>query len=148
MILKTILTLSLGNASVERGFSINKNLVDVNMSQQSIIVQRLVKDHMIVNNLTPSTTEISKEMLASVKRSRMRYAEYLEEKGHEKLRDEKQIQKELLQRNINHLEQKIKTLQKKSKVLDEEFVTNMIKAEEKNDINHVVKDNASKQNTA
>ena len=87
-------------------------------------------------------------MLASVKRSRMRYAEYLEEKGHEKLRDEKQIQKELLQRNINHLEQKIKTLQKKSKVLDEEFVTNMIKAEEKNDINHVVKDNASKQNTA
>ena len=87
-------------------------------------------------------------MLASVKRSRMRYAEYLEEKGHEKLRDEKQIQKELLQRNINHLEQKIKTLQKKSKVLDEEFVTNMIKAEEKNDINHVVKDNALKQNTA
>ena len=103
---------------------------------------------MIVNNLTPSTTEISKEMLASVKRSRMRYAEHLEEKGHEKLRDEKQIQKELLQRNINHLEQKIKTLQKKSKVLDEEFVTNMIKAEEKNDINHVVKDNALKQNTA
>ena len=97
MILKTILTLSHGNASVERGFSINKNLVDVNMSQESIIAQRMVKDHMIANNLTPSTTEISKEMLASVKRSRMRYAEHLQEKRQEKLTNEQQIQKELLQ---------------------------------------------------
>ena len=52
MILKTILTLSHGNTSVERGFSINKNLVDVNTSQESIIAQHLVKDHMIANNLT------------------------------------------------------------------------------------------------
>ena len=37
MILKTILTLSHGNASVELGFSINKDLVDFNMSQESII---------------------------------------------------------------------------------------------------------------
>ena len=52
MILKTILTLSHGNTSVERGFSINKNLVDVNMSQESIIAQHLVKDHMVASNLT------------------------------------------------------------------------------------------------
>ena len=37
MILKTILTLCHGNASVECGFSINKNLEDVNMNQESII---------------------------------------------------------------------------------------------------------------
>ena len=51
MILKTILTLSHGNASVELGFSINKDLVDFNMSQESIIAQLLVKDHIIANNL-------------------------------------------------------------------------------------------------
>ena len=43
MILKTILTLSHGNASVEHGFNINKNLVDVNLSQKSIIAQCLVR---------------------------------------------------------------------------------------------------------
>ena len=43
MILKTILTLSHGNASVEHGFSINKNLVDVNLSQKSIIALCLVR---------------------------------------------------------------------------------------------------------
>ena len=51
MILKTILTLSLGNASVERGFNINKTMLDINMSQESIIAQCLVKDHMIADNL-------------------------------------------------------------------------------------------------
>ena len=43
MILKTILTLSHGNALVEHGFNINKNLVDVNLSQKSIIAQCLVR---------------------------------------------------------------------------------------------------------
>ena len=63
MILKAILTLSHRKASVECGFSINKNLVDINMSQESIITKRLVKDHMIANNLTPSTTEISRNVI-------------------------------------------------------------------------------------
>ena len=93
MILKTILTLRQGNASFERRFSIYKNLVDLNMSQESIIAQRLFKDHMIANSLTPSTTEISKEMLASFKRSRIRYAEHLGEKRQGKLKNEQQIQK-------------------------------------------------------
>ena len=42
----------------------------------------------------------------------MRYAEHLQEKRQEKLTNEQQIQKELLQSDINHLEQKIKTLEK------------------------------------
>lgn len=63
MILKAILTLSHRKASVECGFSINKNLVDINMSQESIIAKRLVKDHMTANNLIPSTTEISTNVI-------------------------------------------------------------------------------------
>ena len=50
-------------------------------------------DNMIANNLTPSTTEISKEMLAYVKWSPMRYAKHLEEKRQERLTSEQQIQK-------------------------------------------------------
>ena len=72
---------------------VKSDLVDLNMTQESIIAQRLFKDHMIANSLTPSTTEISKEMLASFKRSRIRYAEYLGEKRQGKLKNEQQIQK-------------------------------------------------------
>ena len=45
LILKIILTLSHTSASVEHGFNINK------MSEESIIPQSLVKDHMIARNL-------------------------------------------------------------------------------------------------
>ena len=88
MILKTILALSHGNATVKHGFSINKNMANVNISQESIVAQCLVKDHIIANNLTLSTTKISKEMLVSVKQLQVKFAEHLEEKRHEQ-----QIQK-------------------------------------------------------
>ena len=39
--------------------------------------------------------------------------------------------RKLLQRDINHLEQKIKNLEKVFKFLDEEFLSNMMKAEGK-----------------
>ena len=65
------------------------------MSQEPIIGQYRVIYHMITNYVICSMTKISKEMLASVKLSRMRYAEYLEENYQEKLTNEHQIQKEL-----------------------------------------------------
>ena len=43
MISKTILALSHGNTSVERGFSINKNPLDLNMSQESILLNVWLK---------------------------------------------------------------------------------------------------------
>ena len=49
------------------------------------------------------------------------------------------FRKELLQRDINHLEQKIKTLEKTFKFLDKEFVSSMMKAERKNDIGNALK---------
>ena len=82
-------------------------------------------------------------MLAYVKWLRVGYAEHWEERRQGKRSNEQQIQKEFRQTNINHLEQKIKTLEKK-KVLDEESVRSMMKAEEKNNINYVVKGNVLK----
>ena len=49
------------------------------------------------------------------------------------------FRKELLQRDINHLEQKIKTLEKTFKFLDKELVSSMMKAEGKNDIGNALK---------
>ena len=43
MISKTIFALSHGNTSVERGFSINKNPLDLNMSQESILLNVWLK---------------------------------------------------------------------------------------------------------
>ena len=49
------------------------------------------------------------------------------------------FRKELFQRDINHLEQKIKTFEKTFKFLDKELFSSMMKAEGKNDIGNALK---------
>ncbi|KAK3788927.1 hypothetical protein RRG08_010176 [Elysia crispata] len=44
-IVKDLLLLSHGQASVERGFSINKECSDVNLSEKSLVARRQIKDH-------------------------------------------------------------------------------------------------------
>ena len=57
-VMKVILTLSHGQASVERGFSINKSVLKVNMTEESIVSKKLVGDHMIANKLEPHAAPI------------------------------------------------------------------------------------------
>ena len=45
-VFKLLLCLSHGQASVERGFGVNSNLLVENMHEDSLIVQRIVHDHM------------------------------------------------------------------------------------------------------
>ena len=58
-----VLTLSHGQASVERGFSQNNNLIQVNMSPDTIISKRIIKDHMLANNLKPYTITIDSSIM-------------------------------------------------------------------------------------
>ena len=44
-VLKIILTLSHGQADVERGFSLNKSSLQTNINENSVVGKRLVKDH-------------------------------------------------------------------------------------------------------
>ena len=41
-IVRVIFVLSHGQASVERGFSVNDSVIDTNMSPESVIFQRLI----------------------------------------------------------------------------------------------------------
>ena len=61
-VIKLLLTLSHGQASVERGFSNNKSILRTNMSAETVISKRLMKDHMLGNGLKPHTIEVSKPM--------------------------------------------------------------------------------------
>ena len=58
LVVALVLTLSHGQASVECGFSQNKNLIQVNMSPDTIISERIIKNHMPANNLKPYTITI------------------------------------------------------------------------------------------
>ena len=66
-IIKMILVLSHGNAEVERGFSINKNLIRDNLSEESLIAQRLVHQAIPTNDRKFLDVEIDKQMIAGVR---------------------------------------------------------------------------------
>ena len=57
-VLKIILILSHSQASVERGFIINKSLLAENLATKSLIAQRIVYDYMKVNNVSAEDGEI------------------------------------------------------------------------------------------
>jgi len=48
-VLKIILTLSHCQAAVERRFSLNKALLKTNISEESIIAKKIIRDHMVAN---------------------------------------------------------------------------------------------------
>ena len=50
-LIKMILCLNHGQAAVERGFSVNKNLLQVNITEASVVAQRIIYDHMISKDL-------------------------------------------------------------------------------------------------
>ena len=63
--MKIILTLSNGRASAERSFNVNNTVINVNISEASIVAKKIIKDH-ISNKLTPESVEITNKLLRSV----------------------------------------------------------------------------------
>ena len=88
-ILKLVLVLSHGQASIERGFNLNETILKVNMNEKSVIAGEIIIDHMQKNNLNPPSITITKKLIMSVKAARQRYQDALEEeKKNEKQKEQ------------------------------------------------------------
>ena len=66
-LIKLILTLSHGQASIERGFNVNKFIDHVNMEENSFISRKLIIDHMKQKGLQPDTVIIKVVLLNLLK---------------------------------------------------------------------------------
>ena len=75
-LIKILLVLSHGQATVERGFSINKEVE--NMKGRTLIALRLIANH--VNTVDGiEKVSLSKQLLSSCRMARQKYERYLEE---------------------------------------------------------------------
>ena len=133
-ILKLVLVLSHGQANVERFFSVNNNVLKCNMSEKSIILGKLIIDHMKSHNLLPQSFLITKSLLQSVRSSRQHYEQYLQEREESKHQNEKTEQLKILDKEIGELKCAISDNKKISVKLNEEFLRLTDKAEKQNDI--------------
>ena len=65
-VVKLNLVLSLGQASVEREFKVNKTVYEVKMNEKSVVLHKSIIDHMQKNSLLPSTIETTNKLIRSV----------------------------------------------------------------------------------
>ena len=136
------MTLSHGQASVERGFSANGTVVEQNLNEKSIAARRLVKDHMLSNNLQPYNIEISNKMIINVKSAHQRYRSHLRSIAETKKNKENQLVKKVVSDEMEDVEARRGQLKKTSEMLQGDFVKFVKEAEEKQDLALISKANA------
>ena len=78
---KIIFTLSHGQADIERGFSVNKELLIENMKQKSLVSQRTVCDQLSDYTNQLQEYKIEKKLFLSCKNARMRYENHYVKKA-------------------------------------------------------------------
>ena len=132
LILKLVLVLSHGQANLERCFSINNNVLKCNMSEKSIMSQKLIIDHMKSHNLLPQSFPITKCLLQSVPSSQQRYEQHHQEREESKYQNEKTEQLRILDKEVGELKCAISDNKKISEKLNEEFLRLTDEAEKQN----------------
>ena len=88
-IVKILLVLSHGQASVERGFSVNKEIEVENLQEHSLVAQRIICDHLKAVGGVLSVP-ITKKFLATAASSRQKYERHQGTKRDKKKTDEEQ----------------------------------------------------------
>ena len=114
-IVKRILVLSHGNAEVERGFSVNKNLIRDNLSEESLIAQRLVHQAIPTDGNKFLDVVIDKQMIGDVRMAWRRREARLEEKRLEKTQEQRDAEDKKRKRD------EIQELVSKKKKMTEEL---------------------------
>ena len=143
-ILNIVLTLSHSQAAVERGFSVNKAVLDVNMQENLLIGCKHIRDHM-PSNLKPHCMEVPNPMIRTYTSARDKYESYKEEQVKLKRKESNDAQAEILDSEIKEVWQKSEQLLKMETLLDKEFVEEVKRTEIKGNMNLVVKANALKR---
>ena len=136
-IVALVLTLIHGQASVERGFSQNNNLTQVNISPNTIISKQIIKNHMLANNLKPYTITIDSSIMKAFRSARMKYEENFKSEKEKKSVSEKETQALQISSDVENLSSKCSALERTIKMLVTDFIQCFKSTEEKDEMSLV-----------
>ena len=137
-IVKIILVLFHGQATVERGFSESKMLLVENLDMESLIAQRLICHNMKRKNIEPHNFPVYKNVISSVKFAGQKYQQSLVDKSKLNLNKEKSEKEMNIISEIQEINIKVASLEKTINELKNE-------AEKMNDLTILSKSNALKR---
>ncbi|XP_026060063.1 uncharacterized protein LOC113044351 isoform X2 [Carassius auratus] len=106
---KKLLLLSHGQAEVERGFSINKEVETCNMSEETVVIQRLICDQVkVCGGVTK--VPLTKELISYCASARSRYRAHLEEEKKKRETEENSKKRKYVEEDLKELKQKKKSI--------------------------------------
>ena len=103
-LLQLVFCISHGQASVERGFSLNKTAEVVNIEERTLMSKRLVMDHLVSNGLSSHEVPLTASLIKKVKLARASYHIELQKKQKEKSQAKENSQLQLLNIDIHKVE--------------------------------------------
>ena len=143
-VVKICLVLSHGQATVERGFSINKEVETENLKEQSITAQRLICDYVkSVGGVLK--VKITKELLQSASLARQKYDQYLAKEKESKTSDAQKRKRKCLEDSIADLKKQAKRAKLDYDSLNKAADDYAVKAEKERDFSHIAKSNALRE---
>ncbi|KAK6999329.1 oxysterol-binding -related 5 isoform X1 [Biomphalaria glabrata] len=115
-VLRPLLLLSHGQATVERGFSYNKEVMIENMHEETLIAQRRICDFLKVNGGVLDVA-ITKPLLTAAASGRQNYNQYLEKQKTKKAEMAKSLKRKRHDDELSDLKAKRKKLMEEEKFL-------------------------------
>ena len=136
-VVQLLLLLSHGQASVEREFSVNKEIATSNLMEHNLIARRVIKDHVQSVGVLKQLL-ISKELLQSVQNARHQYHAHFESQKAQKEVEKKSVKRKFVEENIGNLRKKMMLIESDINLL----LADADKASELKSVPHITKANA------
>ena len=136
--------MSHGQASVERGFSLNDSVNQTNIATENVISKRLIKNYILANKIIVDKVDITRDMIKAYTKSHMLYVQHLVEEKKKKVLNEAEVQTSAISSDIDVLSQKRRQIRSAMQMMNDEFIECMKLAEQKNDMSFVIKGNRRK----
>ena len=114
-----MLLLSHGQATVERGFSTNKETMVDNMAEHTLIGKCVVKDFLSSTGCKVADVNVTPQLLAAAASGRQRYHQYLEDERRRAKQQERQEKRKRDDTELDDLRAKRKRLESSVKALIE-----------------------------
>ena len=112
-VMKLVFVLSHGQADIERGFSVNKDILSCNMGEDTVTAYRFVFDGVQALGCNIHDIVVTKKMLESCRMARNRYKIFLDQQKEQKKTSEKE-------QHAQKLKEKVASCRKKQQSLETE----------------------------
>ncbi|KAJ8043765.1 hypothetical protein HOLleu_11016 [Holothuria leucospilota] len=141
-VFKLLLTLSHGQASVERGYSVNKDMLVENMQEKTLVALRTVYDSIAATGQDFTEVPFTPRMKRNIKAARMRYNQYLDDQRKAKGENEKAKKRKAVQDELHDRQKKKKLIESAIDIMKKEADDLAQKAERRHDFSLLTKSNA------